>query len=265
MEQRVGRLTRAAGRHTVPPPPDPTLGIWMVSMGFRLRPLPSRLHLSVRTPHRVIHSLGTLSQDRSPRSGSKCPVDRPSSSDQSERSATKRSTGHRSHRSLGTGNTGHRSPGAPVRQVTPVRPGAPVISVKPGAPVTPGIQGAQVTPVNTGQKALEVQDTQLLDRSELIVLNSPVRPVQLKHNVHESFDLLNSDSSDYRAHESPEQSILRHSGHRAPVIPAPVILAIPVTPAPVTPALVILAPVTPVTGQIVSIQSANHSRLGLML
>ena len=36
-------------------------------------------------------SLGKLSQDRSPRSGSKCPVDRPSSSDRSDRSATKRS------------------------------------------------------------------------------------------------------------------------------------------------------------------------------
>ena len=51
-------------------------------------------------------TLSTLSQDRSSRSGSKCPVDRPSSSD---RSATKRSTGNRSHRSPGTGNTGHRS------------------------------------------------------------------------------------------------------------------------------------------------------------
>ena len=141
-----------------------------------------------------------------------------------------------------------------------------VITVKPGAPVTPGIQGAPVTPVNTGQKALEVQDTQLLDRSELIVLNLPVRPVQLEHNVHESFDLLNSDSPDDRADESPERSILLHSGHQslgtghtgtghtgtghtgtghtAPVIPAPV---------------------TPVTGQIRSIQSTDHSRLGLML
>ena len=47
-------------------------------------------------------TLGTLSQDRSPRSGSKCPVDRPSSSDRSDRSATKRSTGHRFHRVLVT-------------------------------------------------------------------------------------------------------------------------------------------------------------------
>ena len=94
--------------------------------------------------------------------------------------------------------------------------------------------------------------------------------MQLEHNVHESLDLLNSDSLDDRADESPERSILRRYGHQSPVILAPVILVtpapvIPVTPAPVTPALVITAPVTPVTGQIVSIQSADHIRLGLML
>ena len=64
-------------------------------------------------------TLSTLSQDRSSRSGSKRPVDRPSS-DRSDRSTRKGSigdrspstgiTGQRSHRSLGTGNTGHRSP-----------------------------------------------------------------------------------------------------------------------------------------------------------
>ena len=41
--------------------------------------------------------------------------------------------------------------------------------------------------------------------------------MQLEHNVHESFDLLNSDSPDDRADESsPERSILRHSGHQSP-------------------------------------------------
>ena len=40
--------------------------------------------------------------------------------------------------------------------------------------------------------------------------------MQLEHNVHESFDLLNSDSPDDRADESPERSILHHSGHRSP-------------------------------------------------
>ena len=97
-------------------------------------------------------------------------------------------------------STGHRVLVAPV---TLGIPGAPVT---PSAPVKPG---APVTPVNTGQKAQEVQDTQLLDRSEL------VRPVQLEHNVHESFNLLNSDSPDDRADESPERSILRHAGHRS--------------------------------------------------
>ena len=61
-------------------------------------------------------TLSTLSQDRSSRSGSKHPVDRPSS-DRSDRSTRKGSFGDRSpstgttgHRSPGTGNTGHQSP-----------------------------------------------------------------------------------------------------------------------------------------------------------
>ena len=85
----------------VPPPPDPTKGIWMVSMGFRLQPLTLRLRLSVRTPPPGDPTLSTLSQGRSSRSGSKRPVDRPSS-DRSDRSATKGSTGNRSHRVLVT-------------------------------------------------------------------------------------------------------------------------------------------------------------------
>ena len=74
------------------------------------------------------------------------------------------------------------------------------------------------TPVITGQKALEAQDTQFLDRSELIVQNSPVRPVQLEHNVQEYSDLLNSDSLDDKADESPERAILRHARHQSPAI-----------------------------------------------
>ena len=53
--------------------------------------------------------------------------------------------------------------------------------------------------------------------------------------------LLISDSPDDKADESPERSPLRHSGHRSS------------------------APVTPVTGQTMSIQSTDHVRLGLML
>ena len=122
-------------------------------------------------------------------------------------------------------------------------------------PVTPG---ASVRLVNTGQKAQKVQANQCLNQSELLVLNSPVRLVQLEHNVHESLGnmpsvqdehlsehsqafqgLLISDSPDDKADESPERPPLRHSGHRSSV--------------------------TRVTGQIMSIQSTDYVWLGLML
>ena len=62
--------------------PDPTLGIWLESMGFRLQPLTWRLCLSVRTPPPLGDPpLGHAMQYSSLRSGSKCPVDRPSSSE----------------------------------------------------------------------------------------------------------------------------------------------------------------------------------------
>ena len=108
-------------------------------------------------------------------------------------------------------------------------PGSPRAPVTPGSPVTPG---ASVRPYYTGQKAQKEKADQCLDGSELPVLNSPVRPVQLEHNVHEPLgymptlqiehlsehsqafqDLSNSDSPDDRASESPERSHLRHSGH----------------------------------------------------
>ena len=59
-EQRVRKLTRSDQGLTVPPPPDPTLGIWLVSMGFRLQPLTWRLCLSVQTPHWAILPWGKL-------------------------------------------------------------------------------------------------------------------------------------------------------------------------------------------------------------
>ena len=109
-----------------------------------------------------------------------------------------------------------------------------------GTPVTPG---ASVRLVNTGQKAQKVQANQCLDQSELLVLNSPVRPVQLEHNVHESLGnmpsvqdehssehsqaiqgLMISDSPDDKADESPERltvsfasfwtSVFGHRSHR---------------------------------------------------
>ena len=109
-----------------------------------------------------------------------------------------------------------------------VSPGAPVRPVKPGAKTTPGLPVfpvPSVTPViisHTGQKALMAQDTQFLDRSEPIVQNSPVRPVQLDHNDQEYSDLLNSDSLDDKADESPERAIVRHARHQSPAIDHPV-------------------------------------------
>ena len=104
------------------------------------------------------------------------------------------------------------SPGAPVR---PVKPG---LKTTPGLPVFPVPTGTPVITGHNGQKALEAQDTKFLDRSEPIVQNSPVRPVQLEHNDQEYSDLLNSDSLDDKADESPERAILRHARHQSPAI-----------------------------------------------
>ena len=51
-EHRV--LVRRDGGPILPPPPDPKPVIWLVSMGFRLRPRTLRLRFKVRTPHRAI-------------------------------------------------------------------------------------------------------------------------------------------------------------------------------------------------------------------
>ena len=50
----VRRLTRAAGRLTVPPQPGPSLGTWSVSMEFKLLPPTKRFTFWVGTPHRTI-------------------------------------------------------------------------------------------------------------------------------------------------------------------------------------------------------------------
>ena len=82
--------------------------------------------------------------------------------------------------------------------------------------------------------------------------------MQLEHNDQEYSDLLNSDSLDDKADESPERAI--DISHR--LLPTPVI---PVISAPVTPGQPV-ALVTPVnTGQSISAQSTEHIRLGLML
>ena len=54
--------------------------------------------------------------------------------------------------------------------------------ITPGSSVTPGESGRQV---HTGQKGQLEKADQCLAQSELPVLNSPDRSVQLEHNVHE--------------------------------------------------------------------------------
>ena len=93
-----------------------------------------------------------------------------------------------------------------------------------------------------------------------------VRPVQLEHNVHESSDLLNSDSLDDRADESPERAILRHARHQSPAIGHSVTGHTGNTGTGHTGHTGTgHIGSTGSTGQMVSIQSTEHIRLGLML
>ena len=115
--------------------------------------------------------------------------------------------------------------------VPPTTPGIPIILGSPSSTVIPG---ESVRPVHTGQKAQLEKADQYLAQSELPVLNSPDRSVQLEHNVHkqpgnmpnlqaehlsehsEAFlDFTNSDSPNIKAYESPERTQLRHYGHRS--------------------------------------------------
>ena len=130
----------------------------------------------------------------------------------------------------------------PVPPTTPGKPGAvttPGIPILPGSPSSTVTVGESVRPVHTGQKAQSEKADQCLAQSELPVLNSPDRSVQLEHNVHkqpgnmpnlqaehlsehsEAFlDFTNSDSPNVKAYKSPECTQLRHSGHRSSVTPA---------------------------------------------
>ena len=100
--------------------------------------------------------------------------------------------------------------------------------------VTPG---DSVRPVFTGQEAQKEKIDKRLDQSELPVLNSPGRLVQLEHNVHkhpgnmpnlqaehlsehsEAFqDFTNFDSPNVRAYEYSKRTQLPHSGHLPPGI-----------------------------------------------
>ena len=122
--------------------------------------------------------------------------------------------------------------------VPPITPGKPCTKTTPGAPglpVTPGDSvtlGDSVRSVFTGQKAQKEKTDQCLDQSELPVLNSPGRSVQLEHNVHnqqrnmpnlqsehlsehsEVFqDFTNFDSLNVKAYKSSKRTQLPHSGH----------------------------------------------------
>ena len=80
---------------------------------------------------------------------------------------------------LSTGTRYSVSPTTLGKQGTVTTPG---MTITPGSTGTPG---DSVGPVNTGQKAQLEKTDQCLDQSELSVLNSPGRSVQLEHNVHE--------------------------------------------------------------------------------
>ena len=227
-----------------PPPGDSTLGTLSQD-----RSPQSELKRPVERPGNS--TLGTLLKDRSPRWESKHLVERPSSCDTSRnaRLAMKGSVQqspvnrpvYSEHvpvtlgpRKPGTGpmtGTGTRCP------VQPTTPGKPGTVTTPRTPITPGSTatlGESVRPVHTGQKAQLEKADQCLAQSELPVLNSPDRSVQLEHNVHEPLgnmptlqiehlsehfqvfqDFTNSDSPNVRADESPERTHLLHSGHRS--------------------------------------------------
>ena len=114
---------------------------------------------------------------------------------------------------------------------TPDTQGLPVI---PGDSVTPG---DSVRLVLTGQEAQMGKNDKALDRTELPVLNSPGNSVQLEHNVHMQQrtmpnllvehvseytevgqDFMNSDSSNVKAYESSNRTLLAHSEHMPPGI-----------------------------------------------
>ena len=122
-----------------------------------------------------------------------------------------------------------------VLPTTPGKPGTMTSSGVPGLPVIPGdavTPGDSIRPVFTGQEAQKEKIDKCLDRSELPVLNSPGRSVQLEHNVHKQSrnmsnlqaehlseysevfqDFTNSDSSNVKAYEFSKRNQLPHSEH----------------------------------------------------
>ena len=88
----------------------------------------------------------------------------------------------RSHQDPVLGTLCLVSPTTPGKPGTVTMTGTPIIPGSPSSMVTPG---ESVRPVHTGQKAQLEKADQCLAQTELPVLNSPVRSVQLEHNVHE--------------------------------------------------------------------------------
>ena len=179
-------------------------------------------------------------------------MDRPSVSNRSDRSATKRSVQqssvnrpvHSEHspvtpgpRNTGTGQTGTRDPVPGNTSYTGSVQAQPVIKLK------------------------KVQANQCLDQYELLVLNLPVRPVQLEHNVHESLGNMPSVQDEHSSEDSQAfQSLLISDSldDNADEYPDGLLCVIL--------NIGLRASVTPITGQTISIQLAFvHVRLGLML
>ena len=170
------------------------------------------------------------------------------------------------YRDPGPGTRCSVQPNTPGKQGTVTTSGRPITPGKPGSTVKPG---DSVRPVHSGQKAQLEKAYQCLDQSELSVLYSPGRSVQLEHNVHEQpgnmpnlqIEHLSEHSQVFKTLQSltvrmSEQIILLNElickildyGLWASVTPS-----------------TLWAPVTLVTVQTVSIQSADLGRLGLML
>ena len=183
----------------------------------------------------------TLSKDRSPRSESKCPVERSNSGDIGKNARLAKNGSVQQTSVIQLEVVEHR-PGIqdPVRPAPPGKPGtmntpdAPDLPVIPGDSVTPG---DSVRLVLTGQEAQMGKNDKALDRTELPVLNSPSNSVQLKHNVHKQQrtmpnllvehvseytevgqDFMYSDSSNVKAYQSSNHTLLPHSEHMPPGI-----------------------------------------------
>ena len=281
-------MSRATQRST---PARPLTGIWPVSMRIRLLcklSFRALTLLAVRTPIGRFY-LGHAIQTRSPRSESISPVERPSSCDTGHyaRLATKGSVQQSSvdqpvyseHAPVtpgpGTGiqdpvpGPGTRcsvQPNTPGKQGTVTTSGRPITPGKPGSTVKPG---DSVRPVHSGQKAQLEKADQGLDQSELSVLYSPGRLVQLEHNVHEQPGNMPNLQSEHLSEHSNVfktlQSLTVRMSEQIILLNELIckILDFGLW-ASVTPST-LWAPVTLVTVQTVSIQSADLGRLGLML